>query len=246
MTVFACTIAGVLVGFWLRKHLPEHHLDNETQDSVKQVSGLIATMTALILGLVTASAQDSFTTIGKAVEHSAADIMALDRLLARYGPETAAIRSALHRAVDKRIGQIWPDEQGVQSAQVGLSAAQEVESIGALISTLEPANVNQQWLKSRAMELAESLLAVRWGVFAGQGSGLPRAFLVIIVFLLAVTFATYAMFSPRNGTVTAILAISAFSVACVAFLILELGGPFDGLIKVSPDPLKFARAHIGE
>ena len=45
-------------------------------------------MTALVLGLVTASAQDSFTKVGAAVEHTAADIVALDRLLARYGPET--------------------------------------------------------------------------------------------------------------------------------------------------------------
>ena len=57
--VFACTLAGILLGMWLRNRLPPHHLDNDTQSSVKEVNGLIATMTALILGLVTASAQDS-------------------------------------------------------------------------------------------------------------------------------------------------------------------------------------------
>jgi len=57
--VFAFTLAGMLLGMWLRKRLPPHHLDNDTQSSMKEVSGLIATMTALVLGLVTASAQDS-------------------------------------------------------------------------------------------------------------------------------------------------------------------------------------------
>ena len=47
--VFAFTLAGMLLGMWLRKRLPPHHLDNDTQSSMKEVSGLIATMTALIL-----------------------------------------------------------------------------------------------------------------------------------------------------------------------------------------------------
>ena len=89
--VFAFTLAGMLLGMWLRNRLPPHHLDDSTQSSVKEVNGLIATMTALILGLVTASAQDSFAKVGAAVEHTAADVVALDRLLARFGPETTGI-----------------------------------------------------------------------------------------------------------------------------------------------------------
>jgi hypothetical protein len=40
--------------------------------------------------------------------------------------------------------------------------------------------------------------------------------------------------------------VSAFSVACVIFLILELGSPFDGRIAVSGDSLRFALAQLGE
>jgi hypothetical protein len=52
--VFAFTLGGTLLGMWLRSVLPEHHLNNESRDTVKLGAGLIATMTALVLGLVTA------------------------------------------------------------------------------------------------------------------------------------------------------------------------------------------------
>jgi hypothetical protein len=244
--VFAFTLAGMLLGMWLRNHLPTHHLDNDTQSSVKEVNGLIATMTALVLGLVTASAQDSFTKVGAAVEHAAADVVALDRLLARYGPETVDIRKTLRRVVEHRINTIWVAESGATLAQIDSDPAQEFERVGTLISNLTAQSGNQQWLKSRALESTESLLAARWGIFAGRESAIPNAFLVIITFWLAAAFAGYALFAPRNGTMTGILVVSAFSVACAIFLILELGDPFEGRIVVSGDPMRFALAHLGQ
>lgn len=244
--VFAFTLAGMLLGMWLRNHLPRRHLDNDTQSSVKEVNGLIATMTALVLGLVTASAQDSFTKVGAAVEHTAADIVALDRLLARYGPETVDIRKTLQRVVEQRINAVWVAEPGTTLAEIDSDPAQEFERIGTMISNLEAQPGNQQWLKSRALEATELLLAARWGIFAGRESAIPNAFLVIITFWLAAAFAGYTLFAPRNGTMTGILVVSAFSVACAIFLILELGNPFDGRIVVSGDPMRFALAHLGQ
>jgi hypothetical protein len=244
--VFACTMAGMLVGMWLRNRLPGHHLDNDTQSSVKEVNGLIATMTALILGLVTASAQDSFTKVGAAVEQTAADIIVLDRLLARLGPGTAHIRSDLRRAVGQRIEWIWPASGRVTIAQLDTDAVHQFEHIGDMIAGIEAHTPKEEWLRSRALDAAEALLAERWGIFAGQGPAIPNAFLMIITFWLTAAFAGYTLFAPRNGTMTGILVVSAFSVACVIFLILELGSPFDGRIAVSGDSLRFALAQLGE
>jgi hypothetical protein len=52
-------------------------------------------MTALVLGLVTAAVKGSFDDLNNRVKHTAADVLSLDRILARYGPETAAMRGAL-------------------------------------------------------------------------------------------------------------------------------------------------------
>ena len=244
--VFAFTLAGMLFGMWLRVHLPAHHLDNDTQSSVKEVNGLIATMTALVLGLVTASAQDSFTKVGAAVEQTAADVVALDRLLARYGPEAMEIRGTLRRAVEHRIHVIWGTGPDAKVATIGTDPAQEFERIGTMISNLAAQSGNQEWLKSRALESTESLLAARWGIFAGRESVIPNAFLIIITFWLTAAFAGYTLFAPRNRTMTGILVVSAFSVACAIFLILELGNPFEGRIVVSGESMEFALAHLGQ
>ena len=56
--------------------------------------GLVATMTALVLGLVTASAKSSFDAVDTAVKQTATQLLTLDRVLARYGSETGEIRKA--------------------------------------------------------------------------------------------------------------------------------------------------------
>ena len=66
--VFALTFGGALLGMWLRTLLSEHHLDAESKDTVKVGIGLIAMMTALVLGLVTASAKSSFDAVDSAVK----------------------------------------------------------------------------------------------------------------------------------------------------------------------------------
>src|SRR5207253_1675985 len=92
LIVFACTFAGALLGMWLRTVLPERQLDADSRATVKLGIGLIATMTALVLGLVTASAKSSFDAVDTGVKQTATQVLALDRVLARYGSETGKIR----------------------------------------------------------------------------------------------------------------------------------------------------------
>jgi len=47
---------------FLRAVLPENHLSADTKDTVKLAMGLVATMTALVLGLLVASAKGSYDT----------------------------------------------------------------------------------------------------------------------------------------------------------------------------------------
>src|SRR5215475_2965190 len=106
--VFVCIFGSALFGLFLRGMLPEHHLSSESKDVVKLAMGLIATMAALVLGLITASAKRSFDAQNSEMVHSAADIIRLDRALAQYGPETKEIRDLLKRAVAFRIHLICP------------------------------------------------------------------------------------------------------------------------------------------
>ncbi len=57
MITFVVVFGGALVGNALRGVLPEDELSAESKDAVKLGVGLIATMAALVLGLLTASAK---------------------------------------------------------------------------------------------------------------------------------------------------------------------------------------------
>src|SRR5262245_32663838 len=94
-----CIFSGALLGLLLQRLLPNHHLSKETQDIVKLSAGTIATLTAMVLGLLVSSAKNSFDTMNNGIVQSAARIILLDRDLASYGPETKAAREQLKRHV---------------------------------------------------------------------------------------------------------------------------------------------------
>lgn len=154
MIVFACTFGGALLGMWLRTTLPEHHLDDESRDTVKVGITLIATMTALVLGLVTASAKSSFDAVDSAVKQTAIDVLTLDRVLARYGSETGEIRKGLQHAVTAQIDMIWPQgssklaDLDTMRSGAGSAAERRADAIRAL----KPRDDSQRALQSRAQD----------------------------------------------------------------------------------------------
>src|SRR4249919_2069107 len=87
-----CIFTGALLGLALQRFLPSHHLSKETQDVVKLSAGTIATLTALVLGLLINSAKGSFDTINNSIVQTSVKIIVLDQALATYGPETKPAR----------------------------------------------------------------------------------------------------------------------------------------------------------
>ena len=75
--VFVWVFGGALLGMFLRASLPENHLSADSKDFVKLGMGLIATMAALVLGLLIASAKSSYDTQRNELTQISANIIAL-------------------------------------------------------------------------------------------------------------------------------------------------------------------------
>jgi len=243
---FACAFGGALLGAYIRSLLPPTHLSKESQDVMRLGMGLVATMTALLLGLVTASARSAFDSQDAAIRTSAANILTLDRLLARYGPETTPTRDLIRKTLALRVETTWPEDGSAGSGLTQTQAAPAIEAIENQILELSPANDAQRWFKSEALKLSEEVSKARWRILGSQGGSVPLLFLVVVIFWLTVTFSSFGLYAQANASVIAGLLVSALSVAAAVFLILELDGPFDGLIKISSGPLRFALAHLGQ
>jgi hypothetical protein len=242
---FFCTFGSALAGTFIRSWLPAAHLSKESQDVVRLGIGLVATMTALLLGLVTAAARSTFDTQDTAIKNSAATILTLDRHLARYGPETRPTRDLIRSSLEARVNTVWGASGGVDRGVAVPGTTPPVEEVENQILRLSPQTDAQRWFKAEALKLSEEVVKARWRVL-GSGSTVPFPFLVVVISWLTVTFASFGLYAPRNATVVVVLCVAAVSVAAAVFLILELDGPYDGVIRVSSWPLQYALAHLNQ
>lgn len=243
--IFACAFGGALAGLWLRRRLPDEHVTADARDVVKLGIGLVATLTALVLGLVTASAKSAFDLQDGAVKASAANVLLLDRTLARYGPETRPIRALVRATLERRLETTWPSAGGPEIAPDASDNAATVDTIENAILALAPATDAQRWLQSRALTISDTLAQARWLSSTGAASAIPLPFLIALGLWLLVIFGTFGLLTPRNATVLVVLFVCSLSVAASILLILEMETPFSGLMKVSAAPLRYALAHLG-
>src|SRR5262245_9908843 len=242
--VFACLLGGALLGLFLRSILPDHHRSSESKDVVKLGTGLLATMAALVLSLLIASAKGSYDAQSNEITQLAANVALLDRILAYYGPETKDARDSLRRSVARAIDQMWP-QVGSNPAELN-PAATGAEGVVEKIQALSPQSEAQRSLRAEALKIAADIARTRSLLFAQAGSSIPLPFLMILVFWVAVIFVSFGLFAPPNATVIATLFVCALSVSGAIFLILELDQPFHGFIQVSSTPLRSALAHLGQ
>jgi hypothetical protein len=234
------------MGTFVRSWLPPPHLTKESQDVVRLGMGLVATMTALLLGLVTASAKSNFDAQDNAIRNSAANVLTLDRYLARYGRETAPTRNLIRSAVAYRVEMLWATNGRASSGVDHSNQTPAIEEIENQILRLSPQTDAQRWFKAEVLKLSEDVVKTRWRILGTGGGVVPRAFLVVVIFWLTTTFTSFGLYAPRNATVLAVLFMAALSVAAAVFLILELDGPLDGVIKISSGPLRYALARLGQ
>lgn len=243
---FSCIFIGALFGFFLHSILPEHHLSDKTMDSVKVGISLIATLTALVLGLLVSSAKDSFDTMNAELTQGGAKVILVDRVLARYGPETNEARAELRRCLVSGIEIVWPKSKRSQSSVNLIERRAGIEEVHDMLRRLSPQNEYQRLLLAQALGIMNELSRSRWFVIEQLQGSLPRPFLVILVLWLTVFFICFGLLSEANTTVVMVILICALSVAGAIFLILEMGSPLQGLVKVSSAPLQNALSNLGQ
>jgi hypothetical protein len=241
--VFALVFGSALIAMFVHVALPEEHLSSDSKDVVKLGTALIATMAALVLSLLIASAKSAFDTRSNQLVQVSADMIMLDRALARYGPETKEARSLLQSSVAATIERFWPAE-GAKRIAID-PAGSPVEALYDKIEALTPQSDLQRSMQSQAMTLAADVGRTRLLLFEHLGASIPVPFLVVLVFWLCIIFASFGLFAPRNATVITVLCVCALSVSGAIFLILELDRSFEGLLQVSDAPLRAALAQLG-
>ncbi|WP_459710647.1 bestrophin-like domain [Paraburkholderia sp. 2C] len=246
MIAFGCVFGSALLGLHIRTLLPGQHLSDDSIEVVKLATGLIATIAALVLGLLISSAKTSFDTVSAEVTHAAANIIILDRVLARYGPETQEIRGSLKQVLTTGVQKITSGDPAQLKDMYSAEAHQRGEYIERRLSELSPQNDSQRRLQARAIEMADTVLAVRELGLLQAVSATPPLLLAALVLWLCIIFGTFGLFTQLNGTVVTALCLGALSTSVAIFLILEMNSPLEGMITVSFAPMRAAIAILGQ
>jgi hypothetical protein len=214
----------VLLGLGLRRFLPEDHLSADSRDVVKLTMGLVATMAALVLGLLVRSAKSDFDAKRSEVTQMAGKVAFLDRLLAAYGPEAANARTQFHDTVAEAAQQMWPGRAGLPA-----NVAPDRQPGNATYDAIQRLSVRderQRNLKAHATTLAIDLGQTRSLLVAQSVASVSMAMLIILVSWLVVIFLGFSVLAPPNATAIVALLLSALAVSGAIFLILELDQPF--------------------
>jgi hypothetical protein len=244
--VLLCVFGGALAGMGLRRHLPDHHLSEDSKDTVKLAIGVIATLSALVLGLMVSSAKGSFDRMGDEFTQAAATVVQLDHALAEYGPETIEVRRKLHQNFRRVVDVLVAEDRSQLATLQAPAAGNRIEDVAAGIRTLAPGNDVQREVRARALGLVDVVSANRALLLLQQHDSISTALLVVVVSWLTLIFVGFGVFSPpRNATVMVALFLCALSVAGAIFLIIEMDNPLTGIVRISDAPMRKALAILG-
>jgi len=238
LVAFACMFGGALVGMLLHLYIPQHHQSADTQRIVNLAAGIIGTMAALVLGLLIASANESYGAQKNELIAIAAKIGLIDRGLALYGPDAQDCRDLLRSDLDSAVKQLWP--KGHHSPNSLRVAGTAPGQLYAYIQMLNPQSDMQRAIKAQALGMVLQLAEQRQLILEQLNNSVSKPLLVILIFALAVNFLSFGLFAPRNATVIAALFVCAMASAAAIFVMMELYHPYGGLIEIPSTTLRNA------
>ena len=229
-----------MLGMSLRKALPESYLNAEAKEVIRLTSGLLATLAALVLGLLVASAKSGFDAQENGFQQLAANVVVLDRLLARGGPDADKAREALRRTVGRTIDSLWPPDNSAASRLDAAEITVEGDAFFAAVRDLGAGNDTLRTIQAQALQLGAEMARTRWLLSQNQDSASWIPFFVVLLFWLSALFLSFGLFAPRNLISAVTLTLCALAVAGALGMILTLEDGFGRLVHISPQPMRQA------
>jgi hypothetical protein len=240
---FVLVLGGALLGMYSRKITSADHLRDDVKDVVRLSTGLIGTIAALVLGLLIASAKNSYDARVTQFKQITANVILLDLLLEQYGPDTQNLRTILRIGVPIIVERIT--NEGRSGKPAPFETTSEAQRFIARIQDLKPNTEAQHALQTRVVNAAIQLAQSRLALFTQAHDSIPAPFLTILIFWLTIIFASFGLFVRPVPIVVATFVVGALSVSGALFLILEMDQPFEGLFQISTETLSNALAPLG-
>jgi len=228
---FVSILIGAAIGMILKRSWRADRLDGGARETIRLGAGFLATLAALVIGLMIASAKNTYDAQNTNIRQLGTNAVLLDQMLAKYGPEAKAARTLLREIIPSATMRIWRESIGEDGSTLVVSGT--AERFYNAVEGLKPANAEQTSLKSRIIEITTEMGRTRLLVFTQSDNAIPVPFFIVLTFWLVVIFASFSLFAEPNRLVIASILVFAISVSSALFLIVDLSHPFSGLMQIS-------------
>jgi hypothetical protein len=242
--IITILFGSAMVTMLAARLLPDHHLSPETKSVVSVSVAVVGTLAALVVGLLISTANSSFAAKGQEIADISADVISLDRLMRRYGPEAEDGRVLLRHYTAAKLRDLFPENSDQAPDIENIATVTMLEEVQNKILTFIPANDTQRWLQAQSLRLTAAIMAARWQL-AQENASTPRLLLLLVLLWFVIIFASFGLFAPRNITAIVAILLCSLGVGSAIRIITELQEPFGGLIRVSSTPLTYALGVIG-
>jgi hypothetical protein len=228
---FVSILIGAAIGMILKRSLLADRLDGGAKETIRLGAGFLATLAALVIGLMIASAKNTYDAQNTNIRQLGTNAVLLDQMLTKYGPEAKAARTLLREIIPSATARIWRESIDGDGGSFVISGT--AERLYNAVEGLKPANAEQTSLKSRIIEITTEMGRTRLLVFTQSDNAIPVPFFIVLTFWLVVIFASFSLFAEPNRLVIASILVFAISVSSALFLIVDLSHPFSGLMQIS-------------
>ena len=239
----AVFLSGV-IGLSLHRFLPEHHLSKETQDVIRLGTGMLSVLASLVLSLLITTAKTTFDSTDTAVREYSADLIVMDETLREYGEGALQARRFVREYTAKLISDVWSDRYHHRFLVENRAGSEILDHLREAIRALAPSNHDQQILAGEALQQATSLERERWLLIERAGATLSPIVIGIVVCWICAIFVSFGMNAPLHATIYSVFLILALAIGSAMFLILEMDSPFEGIMRISRQPVQTALHHM--
>lgn len=227
----------------VRRATPTDYLGSGEKEVARLVTGLMTTMAAIVLGMLVSSAKTSYDARTNEVAEISSEVLTIDRMLARYGAETAEIRVQFRLLVETGVNRIWPPQSPVQA---DLKPREDGKILVDELQLLAPKSDAQAQVKNQVLGLIAELQNTQWLLFLkSKQSALPIPLLLVVVSWLALIYLSFGLFTPASPTIAVTFVFGALAASGAVLIILELYTPFRGVLRISSDPILEALSQMG-
>lgn len=202
----------------------------DTRDTVKQATGIVATLAALVLGLLIANGQKSFEQQSNAIASIVVGVAQLDETLMHFGEPSGAAREDLRLSIKPILYSLWDKHD---EADFTRQSRERNEAFIMKIMELPEDTPQHKLLKASAYDTANRLVQERFQLALLEKSKVPSILMFALILWTIVVFLGLGLCSDGSAISRLALYVGAAATATAVFLVVEYQTPFTGSIQIS-------------